>query len=167
MTNMEAVDVVETSGKVSNAQAKNWWKNAVKRKCLPRLRSYGRLIKAAPITLKRSSITYEQQFQWHSQVSLCTEELKRRNDFNPKFLKYISHFIANIDVTCVLSHKGNIWMVGDGNYKHSNKNTSNARLSLTICRCGVAAGFSGPWCFIGVGKSMICNSWSGKRLRED
>ena len=106
------------------------------------------IIKAQASTEKRNAITVPQQFRWHSNVDAAYQMLRDRNlevGIDCKtFGELMAHFILGGDETCLLASNGDVTVIGDKLKAKHEKATAGSRVSITVYRCGSAAGADGP-----------------------
>ena len=110
------------------------------------------IIKANASTEKRSAITVQQQFRWHSAVDGAFALLRQLNTgLTPSgqtFGEVMPHFVIGGDETCLLASAGDVKIVGDKEKKHHDVTTGSSRTSITLYRTGSAAGTDGPTAFL-------------------
>ena len=106
-------------------------------------------------TTERSQINVEQQLRWHYLIENERDYLWNKNLPNLEFIAIQEHFQLNLYETCLRCNEGVLKIVGDkkkGKERH-NKNVSDNRVSITVVKCGNAAGSNGPVIFVGVGQN--------------
>lgn len=110
------------------------------------------IIKANASTEKRSAITVQQQFRWHSAVDGAFALLRQLNTgLTPSeqtFGEVMPHFVIGGDETCLLASAGDVKVFGDKEKKHHDVTTGSSRTSITLYRTGSAAGTDGPTAFL-------------------
>ena len=137
----------------------------IRKKRLPNLKRNGRIISASSTTTERCQINREQQLRWHFLIEAEWEYLRKNNLPEALFLSLREHFQLNLDESCFVCNDGILKIIGDGDKRHHDKNMSDSRVSITIVRCGSAAGTNGPVVFIANGKS-VNRTFSQYRLRK-
>jgi hypothetical protein len=65
-----------------------------------------------------------------------------------------SHFICNVDETCIMGSVGALKIIGGGKRRKHNKNVEDYHDSITLARVGNAGRTSGPFIFLAKGKTM-------------
>jgi hypothetical protein len=109
---------------------------------------------AQATTTKRSAITAEQQFRWHTLFDTALDELRAKNTgtcqlLGQTFGKLIHHFIVGGDETCMMAcDDGAIHIIGSADRKKHEKKTHDSRVSITMYQTGSVAGDSGPTSFL-------------------
>jgi hypothetical protein len=115
------------------------------------------IIKAEATTSKRSAITVEQQYRWHSTVDSALKQLRKLNTgLTPdgkSFGEVMPHFVIGGDETSLLASNGEVKIIGDKKKKKHEKQTVNSRTSITLYRTGSSAGSNGPTAFLPPGMS--------------
>lgn len=110
------------------------------------------IVKAEATTTKRSAITVEQQYRWHSTVDGSFAFLRANNTGTTPdgrtFGEVMPHFILGGDETCLLASNGEVKIIGDKEKKKHEVQTLNSRNSITLYRSGSAAGNDGPTAFL-------------------
>ena len=129
----------------------------IRSKKLDRLKKGGKVVSAQATTTERSQINVEQQLRWHFLIEHEWEYLRKTNKPTSEFVAEQEHFQLNLDETCFLCSDGVLKIIGDKGKKRHDKNVADNRLSLTVVRCGNAAGNNGPVVFIGTGQNQKLN----------
>ena len=103
-------------------------------------------------TVKRSAITVEQQYRWHTTVDQAIQFLRENNTgLTPdgkSFGEVMRYFMFGGDETCFLASNGEVKIVGDKQKLKHEVQTAGSRTSITVYRCGSAAGEDGPTGFL-------------------
>ena len=113
------------------------------------------VVKAQASTEKRSAITMEQQYRWHSAVDAAYAMMRERNTgLTPdgrSFGEVMPYFVVGGDETCFLASSGEVKIIGDKEKPKHEVNTAGSRTSITVYRSGSAAGEDGPTGFLPAG----------------
>lgn len=94
-------------------------------------------VKAQATMMKRTAITIEGQFRWHTTVDSAFEELRRRNagrcnQTGKTFVEVMHFFILGGDETCMLAFNGIVRIVGARNKKKHELILSDSQVSITM-----------------------------------
>jgi hypothetical protein len=115
------------------------------------------IVKAQASTVKRCEITVPQQYRWHAAVDGALDFLRRMNMGTTKdgktFGEVAPSFVLGGDETCFLASAGDVKIIGDKEKKKHEIPTAGSRSSITVYRCGSAAGVTGPTGFLPPGKN--------------
>ena len=112
------------------------------------------LVVAQPTTTKRSAITFEQQWRWHTTVDNAFEQLRAKNQGRCKltgktFGELIGHFIIGGDEACFIANAtGDGKVIASCDIQKQEKNVDDCRSSITAYRTGTAKGDQGPTGFL-------------------
>ena len=109
---------------------------------------------AQATTTKRSAITYEQQWRWHTTVDSALRILFECNTGFCKltgktFGELISHFIIGGDDACfMVNARGGGKVIGSTDIRKQEKNLYNCHTLITVYRTGTPKGDQGPTAFL-------------------
>ena len=129
------------------------------------LKRNGRIVSAQATTTERCQINNNQQLRWHFLIETEWEHLRNVNTPTELFVTLHPHFQLNIDETCFMCSEGSLKIIGDAERKRHDKNVSDQRMSITVLRCGSAAGTHGPVIFVMSG-NKVPRTFSGNRLHK-
>ena len=163
MDRKECIQNISEMTSTTHEVGEEHFKHLVRTQQLPRLKRFGRVVKAQPTTTKRSQITVQQQFRWHTLIDSVWDRMRTTNLPTDKFESLIEHFQLNLDETCVMANDGTLHIVA-GHRSKTEKRSDDSRLSLTAIRIGNAGGSEGPWIFLYKGKAHQYRSLSDKNL---
>ena len=159
MSRKELIDLIQQlSGCLNPKTAENHLDFLTRNKRLKKLKNGGSVVSAQKTSTKRCQVTTEQQLRWHTTIDQTLEEMVRLNLPATEFKTVQSHFVGNIDESCVMGNEGTIKVVGAADRKKHEKNMDDFRESITTVRCGNAAGNIGPLFVLAKGKKMNCAS---------
>ena len=163
----EAITIIVDLGQAKcRKSAENHLDYLIRKKKLPRFKRNGRIITAQATTSERCQINTKQQFRWHFLIESEWAHLRTVNQPTDAFRPVHAHFQVNIDETCFMCCDGVLRILGDGEKKHHDKNLQDSRVSITVLRCGSAAGTHGPVIFLLKGGKRVNRLFSKKRLKE-
>ena len=112
------------------------------------------LVVAQATTTKRSAITLQQQWRWHTTVDNALDQMREKNQGTCKltgktFGELIGYFIIGGDEACFMANaKGDGRVIGSADIKKQEKNFDDCRASITAYRTGTAKGDQGPTGFL-------------------
>ena len=142
-------------------KSKNHFDYLIREKRLTLLKRGGRVTTAQATTTKRSAITKEQQWRWHSLYDTTLAELKKLNELDGTgvtFDKVSEHFIGNIDESCFMANQdGSFKVIASAAKRKTEANRDDCRCSITSLCSGNAAGNQGPFIFLAKGKRNECH----------
>lgn len=123
MSQKEVISMVmDICGASSMKAAENHFDYLIRSGKLQKLKRGGRVIKAQPTTTKRCCINVAQQLRWHGLIDSVWEEQRHLNQPTEEdFVKVSSHFMFNLDETCVVASEGNLRVVADKTHKKTRK----------------------------------------------
>lgn len=159
-TNGHIVDMVltamghkqRTTDKKLHKRAADVWRKTIH----PRGRRLGKLtgnVKVQAGTVGRTAAGAEAlQRHWHTTIDGALRKLRELNADVPDFESIIDHFVSNLDEECVMASGYNKTVVGSKSKVKHDDTRGTSRISITLVRCGNAAGNSGPTFFLLAGK---------------
>ena len=163
----EAVSIIVDLGQAKSMKsAENHLDYLIRKGRLDKLRRNGRIVTAQATTTERCQVNTRQQFRWHYMIESEWEHLRQVNQPTPSFINLHPHFQLNLDESCFMCSEGNLRIIGDAARKHHDKNISDNRLSITVLRCGSAAGTHGPVIFLLKG-TEVNQLFTKKKLQEN
>ena len=113
-------------------------------------------VKSQATTTARSACTVEQQWRWHQLINHVDDEHRKLNasdDTGVEFMEVEAAFKVNGDEEGLLACANDgIKVYGCGSRDKHEKNTQDSRDSISLFKCGSAAGWSGPTIFLLKGK---------------
>jgi len=113
-------------------------------------------VKSQATTTARSACTVEQQWRWHQLINHVDDEHRKLNvsdDTGVDFMEVEAAFKVNGDEEGLLACANDgIKAYGCGSRDKHEKNTQDSRDSISLFKCGSAAGWSGPTIFLLKGK---------------
>lgn len=136
--------------------ATNHYDYLVRKKKLTGLKNNERAVAAQKTTTKRSQITIDQQYRWHTAVDGIMAEQQRLNQPAKEFEKVKEHFFLNMDELSLLASNGTVKVIGAAIKKKTENIMEDSRVSITVLRTGAAGGSTGPWIFLAAGKEITC-----------
>jgi len=172
MTRHEVIQLItEISQTFDEVKAKNHFDYLIREGRLTILKRGGRVMTAQATTTKRSAITMEQQWRWHSTFDWCFNEVSRLNTFDGTgvdFQDVCDHFVGNIDESCFMANgDGSIKVIASSHKKKTEAIRDDCRSSITSLRSGNAAGDQGPFIFLAKGKKNDCHRSLNPRSLEN
>ena len=137
-----------SGGSLNNTQA-----NDFRRRTLKNKQGLSKVVAAQDTTTHRAQADEKGQARWHMLLDSVFNQLKVQtgNDWD-SIAKY---FVFNLDETNFIASDGRLRIIGEKNKKHE-KTTGDSRASITVVRCGNAAGQDGPMIFLLAGKRKPC-----------
>ena len=139
---------------------KNHYAYLVKRSLLPGHKNGGRVIKAQKTTTKRSQVTIAGQLRWHALIEDVWHEQANLNLPAPEFSTIKSHFMLNLDETCIMVSDRVFAIISDGQTRKHEKIMDDNRCPITVVHVGSASGSSGPQTYLAAGKRIECKELS-------
>jgi hypothetical protein len=152
-TRAEGIDMLqELKPELSRKQASNAWSNNIMKNYRKEITG---VVKAQATTVKRSAITVEQQYRWHTTYESCLNLLHEKNTGQCRktgkpFAVLSPHFVIGGDEECLLASGGDVTVIGD-KMKKKHEKQGGSRTSITMYRTGSAAGDTGPTAFLPAG----------------
>ena len=166
-TRKEVLDIIsEITGNGDKRACSNHYDYLIRNGRLQGLKANGRVVTAQAIDTDRSQITVAGQNRFFLMTESEFENQRRVNLPERKFDMLHPYFVWNLDETCLLASAGMLRVVGAKDRAKQNKNTCDSRVSITMLRCGCAAGISGPTIFLAKGKNMTCTTFNNKLTRK-
>ena len=150
-------------------KAENHYDYLIRAKLLPNLKRNGRIVTSQATTTERCAITVSQQLRWHNLVDTVWQEMLLSNTPQENYIPLKKYFMLNLDEACFMCCHGILKIVGDGSRKRHDKNISDNRTSISVVRCGSAAGDNGPVAFVmkGVKESFLrCRTYTDENLEK-
>ena len=173
MTRHEVIQLItEISQCFDEMRAKNHFDYLIREKKLNLLKRDGKVSTAQATTTKRSAVTAEQQWRWHSMFDNTYTEMKKRNTADGSGVDFddvCEHFVGNIDESCFMANSdGKVKVIASAAKRKTEANRDDCRASVTSIRCGNAAGDQGPFIFLAKGKkNEVHPSLNPKNLEND
>ena len=119
-----------------------------------------KIVVAQGTTTKRTAITFEQQWRWHTAVDAAYDQLRTRNTGMCKltgktFGELMGYFIIGGDEACFMAnaHAG-VRVIGSKDVRKQEKNIDDSRCSITAYRTGTVMGDQGPTAFLMKGEKI-------------
>ena len=72
----------------------------------------GQVVKAQPITTKRSHITVTQHLLWHTLVDGLWDIMRETNLPPNSFVNHMEHFQINLDKIYIMANDGSLMIIG-------------------------------------------------------
>ena len=88
--------------------------------------------------------------EWHNLIDSVMQKMKESNVAEAgvvdpeEFADIMEHFFWNLDEECFLASDGNVRIIGDAAKCKHEIESGSSRISITLLRCGNAAGIQGP-----------------------
>lgn len=146
--------IMELKQTTNRKQCQNHYDYLIRKKVFTDLKRFGRVTKAQATTTKRSQITVEQQFRWHTTVDAVLKELERLNQPSIEFEPLKAHFWGNLDESCLHVDEGTVAVIASSSKAKTEKILSDSRSSITSIQVGFASGQQGPFIFLAKGKKI-------------
>ena len=159
LTRKEYVKIImDLGGAKSFKAAENHFDYLIRKGQLTQLNRGGKVITAQATTTERCNITVKQQYRWHTLIDSIWEDMRVTNTPENEFKKVRKHFQLNVDEACFMVSNGKLKIVAGRGKKRHDKNVSDDRTSITVVRCGNAAGNNGPVIFLLKGGDAVRKS---------
>jgi hypothetical protein len=154
---------------LTQEQISNTWRKTIHPRAKKEKLLTGNIV-ANATTSKRSAITVEQQFRFHTLVNDVDTWIRGQNiadGTGTLFTDVQDHFQMNMDETNCVASDGVMKIVGSHDRTKHDKETADSRLSITALAIGAASGDGGPVVVLTKGKSVPAPFDSLKYLEED
>ena len=162
----EAIQLIVDLGQCGSSKAaENHLDYLIRKGQLTGLKRGGKVVTAQSTTTERSQINCEQQLRWHFLIESEWEFMRSVNTPSSSFVNLHEHFQLNLDESCFMCNDGILKIIGAADKRHHDKNTSDSRVSITVVRCGNAAGANGPVVFLTTGQK-VNRTFSNYRLHK-
>jgi hypothetical protein len=100
------------------------------------------------------------QLRWHALIEDVWHEQANLNLPAPEFSTIKSHFMLNLDETCIMVSDRVFAIISDGQTRKHEKIMEDTCCSIKVVCVGSASSSSGPQTYLAAGKRMECKALS-------
>eukprot|EP00956_Cyclotella_meneghiniana_P008732 scaffold11931_cov56-Cyclotella_meneghiniana.AAC.4 len=163
MSRKELISIIAELTNASWKKAENHYDHLIRTKQLDKLKNDGRVVRAQATTTNRTAITTEKLLRMYSVQEEAWAIQNELNGWDTAKMtpdELMSHqavrdaHTMNLDESSLLASEGIIRVIGARSKSKHEKNLADSRDSITVVRCGSAAGVDGPRIYLAKGKDI-------------